>query len=163
MASRTALLSVRPRFAEALLDGSKTVEIRRRHAHLADDSIALLYASGPVCALVGAIRVRTTESGTSDELWARWGDRTSLVREEFDAYVDGSERPCAIIVDAYKRFPTPVPLADLRRRQDAFVTPQSYRFLPDAELSALVNGHASQLATLDLGRSRARRTCSQPR
>ena len=53
---RVTLLSVRPRFAEALLNGTKTAEIRRRRANIPDGSLCLLYASAPVRALVGAIR-----------------------------------------------------------------------------------------------------------
>lgn len=145
---RTALLSVQPRFADALLDGRKTVEIRRRRAHLAQGSLCLLYASSPICALVGAIRVGSTDSGSPDELWRRWGDRTGLGRDEYNFYLRGSCLPCAIIVDGAERFIGPVALTDLRRRQTAFVTPQSYRFLDDDELSALVSGHAEQLAEL---------------
>jgi hypothetical protein len=57
-----------------------------------------------------------------------------------------SSQPCAIVVGAATRFAGPVGLPELRRRQHAFVTPQSYRFLRDGELSSLLNGEASQLA-----------------
>jgi predicted transcriptional regulator len=146
--SRVALLSVRPRFAAGLLDGSKTVEVRRRQAHIADGAICLVYASSPVSALVGAIRIHTTDTDRPDSLWSRWGDRTALKRAEYDAYLVGSERPCAIIVSAAVSFPQPVSLPELRRRRRAFVTPQSYRFLDPDELGAVLNGEAVQLEHL---------------
>ena len=142
---RTALLSIRPRFAEALLDGSKTVEIRRRHAHIASGSLCLLYASSPMRALVGAIHVQQTDTDTPDALWCRWGPQTGLERDEYDAYLAGSSQPCALVVSAATRFAGPVALPELRRRQHAFVTPQSYRFLQEGELSSLLNGQAGQL------------------
>ena len=145
---RTALLSVRPRFAEALLDGSKTVEIRRRRAHIASGSVCLVYASSPVRALVGAIRVKTTDTDTPDALWRRWGDTTGLRRDEYETYLVGSSHPCAIVVGAATRFAGPVTLRELRRRQKAFVTPQSYRFLKKGEMSSLLNGYADQLARI---------------
>jgi len=145
---RTALLSVRPRFAEALLDGSKTVEIRRRRAHIAGGALCLVYASSPVRALVGAIRVRETDTDTPDALWQRWGMHTGLDRDEYDAYLLGSTQPCAIVVAAATRFIGPVVLPELRRRQHEFVTPQSYRFLRENELSSLLNGQARQLEHL---------------
>lgn len=142
---RTALLSVRPRFAEALLDGSKTVEIRRRRAHIASGALCLVYASSPVRALVGAIRVRETDTDTPDALWRRWGTQTGLDRDEYDAYLRDSMQACAIVVAAAARFDGPVALPELRRRQREFVTPQSYRFLRKNELSSLLNGQARQL------------------
>ena len=142
------LLSVRPRFAEALLDGTKTVEIRRRRAHIADGSLCLLYASSPVRALVGAIRVCRIDTDTPDALWSRWGEFAGLTRLEYEVYLDGSTHPCAIIVGAAVRLPNPIELDELRRRDDDFVTPQSYRFLRAGEFGSLTNGQARQLDPL---------------
>lgn len=141
------LLSVRPRFAAALLDGSKTVEVRRRRARIADDALCLLYASSPTCALVGAIRVATTDTASPEALWARHGTAMGLDRDEYDAYLAGASQPCAIIVAATTTFVHPVRLSELRRRFGSFVTPQSYRFLRDREAPSLLN---SQLCQLDL-------------
>lgn len=142
------LLSVRPRFASALLDGSKTVEVRRRRAHIADGTVCLLYASAPTCALVGALRVATTDIGSAETLWSRYGDATGLTREEYERYLDGAAQPCAIVVAATALFPQPVRLPELRRRSRAFVAPQSYRFLRGCEAQSLLNGQHQQLAHL---------------
>ena len=139
---------MRPRFAAALLDGSKTVEVRRRRAHIADGAICLVYASSPVSALVGAIRIRTTDTDRPDSLWTRWGNLMALKRVEYDTYLTGSARPCAIIVSAAVAFPHAISLHELRRRHHAFVTPQSYRFLDSDELGAVLNGEAVQLEHL---------------
>ena len=141
----SALLSVKPRFADALLDGAKTVEIRRRRARIADGSLCLVYASSPVRAVVGAIRVRQTDTDTPDALWSRWGDQAGITRQEFDAYLHGCALPCAIVIEAAVRLPCAITLDELRRRQDAFVTPQSYRFLRAGEFVALTNGQAQRL------------------
>lgn len=142
------LLSVRPRFAAALLDGSKTVEVRRRPARIADGALCLLYSSSPTCALIGAIRVETTVTASPDELWERHGDATGLDRHEYDDYLVGATRPCAILVAATMTFTSPIRLPELRRRQKAFVTPQSYRFLRDRELASLLHGQSRQLDAL---------------
>lgn len=152
---RAAILSVRPRFAEALLDGSKTVEIRRRRARITSGSVCLVYASSPMRALVGAIQVQFTDLGTPDSLWQRWGAETGLGRAEYDAYLVDSSEPCAIVVRAATRFASPVALSELRRRQHAFVTPQSYRFLREGELASLLNGEAGQLERLVAATARA--------
>ncbi len=81
-ADQVTLLSIQPRFAGALMDGTKTVEIRRRRARITDGSLCLLYASSPVCALVGAARVSQTEVDTADAIWDRWGDHTGLSRSQ---------------------------------------------------------------------------------
>jgi predicted transcriptional regulator len=142
------LLSVRPRFAEALLDGSKTVEVRRRRARIIDGALCLVYASSPKCALLGAIRVETTDIACPDVLWARHGNAMCLERDEYDSYLEGARQPCAIVVAATTTFATPVELPDLRCRVGSFVTPQSYRFLRDRELASILNGQLLQLDEL---------------
>jgi predicted transcriptional regulator len=128
-----------------MLDGSKSVELRRRRAHLADGTLCLLYASSPKCALVGAIRVAHTDTDGLDALWRRWGPRTAMHRNEFDAYLAGCARACAIVIASTVSFIEPIGLHDLRRRHDPFVTPQSYRFLAAGEYASLLNGEAEQL------------------
>ncbi len=149
--TRVALVSVRPRFAAALLDGSKSVEVRRRRAHLADGALCLLYASSPERALVGAIRVAHTDTDGPDALWRRWGVRTTLDRAEFDAYLAGCAQACAIVVASAVAFTEPIGLHDLRRRHHAFVPPQSYRFLATGEYASLLNGEAEQLELVSPG------------
>jgi predicted transcriptional regulator len=143
-----ALLRVRPRFADALLDGTKTVEVRRRPMRLRPGALCLLYSSSPTRALTGALSVACIDHGTPDELWRRHGPRTALTRNEYDDYLDGRPTACALLVAAIVGFDTPVPLADLRRRSDAFVAPQSYRFLHDGELKMLLNGHSAEATGL---------------
>ena len=149
MDDHVVLLSVRPRFAEALLDGSKTVEIRRRRARIADGATCLVYASSPVRALLGAVSVETVDTAPADVLWSRWGDRTALRRDEYDQYLAGGARPCAIVISRAISFPIPLGLSELRRRHSPFVTPQSYRFLADSELGSLLNGEAIHLQRLE--------------
>src|SRR5437764_960418 len=100
---QVTLLSVLPRFADAMLAGSKTVEVRRRRVRIVEGSLCLLYASSPVRALVGAARVELTEIGTADTLWSRWGEACGLSRLEYDLYLNGCELPCAIVIGAALR------------------------------------------------------------
>lgn len=142
------LLSVRPRFATALLDGSKTVEIRRRRAHLAPGALCLVYATSPDCALVGAVRVERIDTDSPEMLWERWGEKAAVDRTEFDEYLLGCQQASAIVMSSAFRFVEPILLPELRRRRHAFVTPQSYRFLPADEYASLLNGEAHALDSL---------------
>jgi predicted transcriptional regulator len=145
---RRVLLSLRPRFADALLEGSKTVEIRRRPTRIASGSVALVYASSPRRALLGAVVVGAVDIATPQQLWRRHGPATALDRDEYDTYLAGRPIASALIISAATRFRERVELEDLRERQRSFVVPQSYRFVEDGELRALLNGQAAAVAAL---------------
>ena len=78
-------------------------------------------------------------------VWQRWGSRTGLSREEFDAYFNGAGTATALSVAAVERFPEPIPLGELRIRWAEFLPPQSYRFVDSGELGAILNGESSLL------------------
>ncbi|MEX1141104.1 MAG: hypothetical protein WD399_06770 [Thermoleophilaceae bacterium] len=137
-ASATVLLSVKPRFATLLLDGTKTVEIRRGRVRLEDGATCLLYSSSPERALVGTVEVGTTETGHPSDIWDRWGSRTGLRRDEFDDYLRDCAMATAIVIREVQQLESPIPLDVLRNRREGFVTPQSYRFVADEERRLLL-------------------------
>lgn len=59
---RTLLLSLRPRYATAILTGDKTTELRRRPVNALPGTPIILYASSPIMAVVGTARLADVHS-----------------------------------------------------------------------------------------------------
>jgi predicted transcriptional regulator len=136
---QTALfLSLKPQYAEMLLDGRKTVELRRVKPAAACGAVVLLYASSPTKTLVGRAEVEGIEADSRNEIWRRHGPQTGITRTEFDEYFAGSEQAVAIRLRQIHRLQRPRPLADLRHRLSGFRPPQSYRYLDAPEVAALI-------------------------
>ncbi len=144
-AAVVVLLSVRPPHIDRLLDGTKTVELRRREWRVPLGSVALLYASGHRRALVGSVRVEGTEVGALEEIWRRHGMDARLTRTEFDDYFADSHRAVAIRVGSARPLAKPVSLGELRRRRPTFSPPQSFRYVASQELSQILNGERRAL------------------
>ena len=126
--SRTLVLSLKPRFAEAILSGRKTVELRRVMPRITVPTLALLYASGPTRSLVGTCVVSSVVRYQNRELWRLYGAETALSRSEFDAYLTGREAGVALLLEQVNRLPAPIPLPALRRAA-AFRPPQSIAYV----------------------------------
>lgn len=142
------LLSVRPRFADLIMAGTKTVEIRRGPSRVAPGTTALVYSSSPTRALVGAVVIDGVNVRAASTVWRNWGTATGLGKREFDAYVSGCGRVTALLLGARVAFPQPIDLAELRSRTSRFVAPQSYRFVAEAELGAVLNGERALVDSL---------------
>jgi predicted transcriptional regulator len=141
------LLSVRPRFAEAILTGTKTAELRRTVLGAAAGSCVVLYASAPAMAVVGMARVARVDVGEPDEVWPAAKDHAAVARAEYDEYFRGARRAAILWLTDPVRFDRPLSLAQLRST-GAFHPPQSYRYLRGAELArfrALLGGAGSAL------------------
>lgn len=148
MTDSVVLLSLKPRFASAIIDGTKTVEVRRERAHISPGSLGLVYAASPVRALIGAVRIGVVETWRPSTVWRKWGKQTGLLHNEFAAYLADAHLATAIELVGIAKFSRPIELAELCVRSSGFRPPQSYRFLSDLELHAMLNGEAQLLRSL---------------
>ena len=85
---RALLLSVRPKFAESILNGSKTAEIRRQRPDVRPGTLVIIYATKPKGAIVGTARVSGMSQGSPDEIWKRHKAQVGISREDFDSYLE---------------------------------------------------------------------------
>jgi predicted transcriptional regulator len=121
-------MSLRPRFAEAILDGSKTVELRRTRVSAMPGTTIIIYSSSPVMSVVGLATLDAVDVDRPAALWRRHRKHLGLTRTEFDVYLAGAETGCALTITAPRQLPDPYALRWLRDHAD-LQPPQSYRYL----------------------------------
>ena len=126
---RMMILSLRPRFADAILSGVKTVELRRTEPKIRVPTLALIYASTPVRALLGTCVVTSVESDHLAALWQVHGAGSGLDHEEFLNYFEGVQAGSALSLASPRRFSRPIPLVELRSRPKGFRPPQSFSYV----------------------------------
>jgi predicted transcriptional regulator len=140
---RTLLLSVRPRFADAILAKTKTVEVRRRAIRARAGTRVVLYASAPVKAVVGTAWIDRTAVQDAGGTWRRHAAALGLERHELEAYL-GGQRAHLLFLRGASRLEKPLSLARLRRRVQ-FRPPQSFRYVSPRDpmrVRALAGGAA---------------------
>lgn len=128
MTNRVLLLSLRPRFAQAILEGTKTTELRRRPINAEPGSRVILYASAPTMAIVGTARLKKVEATEPDDAWDRFHDRLALAESEFYGYLDGSHCAYLLHLTRINCLDRPLELKELRR-DGGFQPPQSFRYI----------------------------------
>lgn len=139
------LLSVRSPHVDRLLDGTKTIEFRRRRWSVPNGARVLLYGSRDHRAIVGSLTVKMTHVGSRTAMWEAHGEESGLTRQEYRDYFSGADIAVAIEVQDVARLPDPLGLTELRRRSPGFLVPQSYRFLQRDELRVALNGERQTL------------------
>ena len=133
---RLIFLSLKPRFAEAIVSGEKLIELRRQRPNLDLPTRALLYASSPAMALVGECVVTGVVDLAPSTMWRRYGSVSGVTRTEFAEYFLGKKRTYGLLLDKPSRLRTPVPLQQLRDQFGTFQPPQSFRYFAPADFSA---------------------------
>lgn len=131
---RAILLSVKPKYADLILSGSKRVEFRRTWA--ADEvSLIAIYASSPVQRIVALVEIEDVVQGSPTTLWTHCTSRGgALTRRELFDYFDGKKQGCAILLGAVRTLQKPL---DPKSLFKAFAPPQSFRYLTLGELGKI--------------------------
>ena len=118
-----ALISIRPNFAEAILAGKKTVEIRRRIPALQVGTRLWIYATRPLGAIIGTAIVAKIIEGTPTELWKTCMDQIALGQCEYDEYFAGTDRALGIVLSEITRW-DPISIEQLRKIREGFHPPR---------------------------------------
>ncbi|MBF6620423.1 MAG: ASCH domain-containing protein [Patulibacter sp.] len=133
-------LSVKPRFIEMLVAGTKTVELRRRPpVSVGGGGLVLLYASSPRMALVATARIEAIEVAKPDQIWLKHQGQVGVTHTEFHEYFEGAPAATAISLrDIKPRASGALALNEIRARWHGFMPPQSYRYVEASRLAAVL-------------------------
>lgn len=144
------LLSIRTESAEAILDGKKTIEFRKIFPkNYADFGVAskssrkdvddwslimidhvllpkvYLYATAPVQKVIGTVEIARVLAGSPDGVWELAGEKSGMLREQFDRYYGKKTKAYAWVLENPMRFDPPRPLSELGIRE----IPQSFSYI----------------------------------
>jgi predicted transcriptional regulator len=134
-AGSAILLSVKPKFANLIVEGSKLVELRRTIPAQVVGTIAI-YSSSPVQAIVALADVKETIEASPLKLWAIAKDNGGgLTKAELLAYFESKKTGFALMLENVRVYGKPVNPAKIFK---PFSAPQSFRYLTSKELKRLV-------------------------
>ncbi|MBK8256478.1 MAG: hypothetical protein IPK82_27895 [Polyangiaceae bacterium] len=143
------VLSLRPQWAAAIIQGRKRVEIRRVFSARWEGHRASLYATNPIKSLVGEARIGRVVEGTPAEIWAIYGADIGCDRASFDSYTGSASRVFALELTDVRPFARQVGVDELAAMLgEKPRAPQSYSSHSNTSvwgrcvsLAALLNNH----------------------
>lgn len=123
------LISVKPSFVDKMMEGCKTVELRRRSLPVEEGSRIWIYSTLPSGNLAAVGIVSSVHHGSPTDIWERFGPQTGLSASDFNAYFAGTQTGCAIIFEQVSSLNPILSLSDLRASLGTFCPPQFFRKL----------------------------------
>lgn len=125
---RDVVLSIKPVYSEKILDGRKTVELRRRFPVSAPKgTLAYIYSTSPVKAIVGTASIRDVLKLPVEQIWEEFENTAFIKKPLFDKYFEGLDHGYALVFGDVKSFSRPLPLHELRAKF-GFEPPQSFLY-----------------------------------
>jgi predicted transcriptional regulator len=138
-AHRDVVFSIKPDYCDKIVEGHKTIELRRRFpSSVPEGTTALIYATSPTRALLGVAKIGRVHRRPPQEIWDTFSGLVCITRHDFDCYFDGVDSGYAIELKHARRLRRPLMLSELRDRF-SFEPPQSYLYASPKMREALRN------------------------
>jgi predicted transcriptional regulator len=131
-----AIISIHPSYADAILSGKKTIELRRRIPELPSGTRLWIYATRPTGAIVGVATIQDVARAHPTTIWRKHRNGTCVDHADFKAYFNGAKEAVAILLAAVRRV-RPITIDQLREIRDTFQPPQVLIRLTASEAKAL--------------------------
>jgi len=141
-------ISIHPRYAQAIIEGRKTVELRKRRPRAEMGSMVAIYATMPQCEVVATAILNRVEVKEPDRLWHDVRTKAAVTKHAYDTYFAGADLAVGIHLSQIRQLDCPIPLSDLRESWQGFQPPQQYRYLSAREQEFISLRGSTQIASL---------------
>jgi predicted transcriptional regulator len=118
------LLSIKPKYANAILAGEKQVEFRKK-AFKKEVERVYIYSSAPEQKIIGYFIIDKIDAAPPEELWKKYNAVGSISKEDFFDYFFEKEIGYSIKIKDFKKFSKSKNPKDIFEN---FVPPQSYMY-----------------------------------
>lgn len=140
-------LSIHPEYVQAILEGRKTVELRKRRPRTEVGSTVVIYATMPQCEVVATAIVERIQFAEPARLWRHVRYAAAITKHAYDDYFAGSEIAVGIHLTRVRQFDEPIPLRDLRERWQGFHPPQQFRYLSHCQQELITLRRSTEITT----------------
>ena len=120
-----AILSIKPQFVKEIIAGRKFYEFRKKgfKEHIRK---VYVYASSPICRIVGEFTLGDILEGKPEDIWSLTGKHAGITREYFNEYYNQREIAFALEIKSFVAYDEPInPYITLER----FTPPQSFCYV----------------------------------
>jgi len=119
------LLSIKPKFAEKIFDGTKKFEFRKSIFKNTDIKMVIVYASSPLQKVIGEFEIDSILNDQLPNLWEQTKQHAGIDEEYFYQYFSKRSSGYAIKIKKTKKYDTPLCL----RKHFNATPPQSFIYL----------------------------------
>lgn len=130
-----AILSVKPQYANLLVDGFKCIELRKKFScQISEGDILYIYASTSVQKIIGHVTVKRVDRLPIAELWKKSAIEAMVPWGDFKKYYEGHEFGVAIEVSKPTRYEKTIEISSFGIQRP----PQSWQYIKQNQQSEAI-------------------------
>ncbi len=121
------LLSIKPEYVDKIFAGTKKYEFRKSMFKRKDVSVVVIYASAPICRIVGEFQIEDILSDDVKKVWERTHEYSGVTEDFYLSYFCSRKVATAIQIGQIRKYSTARLLSDYNITQ----APQSFCYIED--------------------------------
>lgn len=129
MDKENILISIEKRHINNLLNGTKTIELRRRNINIPTGGKVWMYAKLPIGSICAVGIVKKVINTAPDKIWHEFGKVSGLNKMEFDEYFLNIEIGCVLLFENIHAMRSNISLNEMRSISSSFHPPQFFKYL----------------------------------
>jgi predicted transcriptional regulator len=126
----SVILSIKPIYSKAIIDGTKKVEFRKKKLKRNVGKV-FIYSSSPDKLIIGYFTISNIVEDSPQKLWEKYNKVGGINEIDFFEYYKGFETGFSIIIDEVYRFEKGIDPIDFIEK---FCAPQSYIYVEEERL-----------------------------
>lgn len=126
--STAAIISIKPIYANQILAGTKTIELRKSSMGLTANDVILVYSSAPEQKFAFWFRIKQVETLPVEEMWKRYSSKLGIEYEDYRSYFNDSSIAVGFHVGEIHSI-QPISLQETENLVPGFVPPQGIIWL----------------------------------
>lgn len=126
---RFAVISIKPQYVEAIVEGQKIYELRRRKPNLVKGDLLFIYETSPRKKVTASAELERIINENIDTLWEKVAESCAVNFETFTDYFKGCKNGYALQLKNVKSYRNPLSLDDLRCQMPKYMPPQFFHYL----------------------------------
>lgn len=129
------LMSIKPKYAQAILSGEKKMELRRCIPRIKPRDIIVFYESSPIQRITFYCEISEIIIMPPKELWNRYNSILGIAKEDYDKYFSNRSIAYGIMLQKANIFSAQIKISDVSQRLSV---PQNFRYISSKELKTIL-------------------------
>jgi predicted transcriptional regulator len=132
--SKIVILSIKPEFADKILAGKKSIELRKCMPDAKAGDVIVIYSTDPVKAIVGICRIKEILRLKPSLMWRDHRDTLGIDKKRFSDYFREVDTAVGIVLTSILQLDHLLSLDAIKKVLPHFHPPQTFRYYPKTPL-----------------------------
>jgi predicted transcriptional regulator len=125
---KVLLISLKPEFADKILDGTKSIELRKCTPKVEIGDLVIIYTTAPIKEFVGICEVKEIIKMSPSKMWDNYSALLGIDYIRYKQYYKDSKIAVGIKLGILTKFDVGIPLSLVKSYFPKFSPPQTYKY-----------------------------------